>query len=499
MLFRGVKMYFLDNKQQEGIGLNFLLDELELNTPYGYSKKKEIKPFKFANKEELLIELNNVEKIVINFNEKKIFFNEMECILSEFKDIRNSIKNKDDEYIFDDVELFEIKSFSVLLEKFIALYYKMELNLTNVKFASLREVISLLNPQGQDLNNFYVYEGYSKVLSQIREQKSDIEKKIFSEVDEIVIQDLKKERLQIVILEENEELNVRKQLSKQVLNYIYLIQENIENLALHDLLLAKGKLAIKYKGTKPRICEDLVIRLEAFFNPLFQKLFNAKGKKFIPLNLSLNNSVTVITGANMSGKTVTIKSILLNLILGQMGFFVFAKHAEFPIFDNVSFISEDSQSVSKGLSSFGGEIIKIKELLQNCKHDRVFLAMDEFANNTNPIEGSSLMKALLHYLNKLEFISLVVTHYDGVIDMGMDHYQVIGLKNVNIKELIRKIDISKENSIEIIQDYIDYRLEKVSGNLAVPKDAINISIMLGLDEEITNAAINYLAEVKKNA
>ena len=66
----------------------------------------------------------------------------------------------------------------------------------------------------------------------------------------------------------------------------------------------------------------------------------------------------------------------------------------------------------------------------------------------------------------------------------MNHYQVVGLKNVDFSKLKRKIEISA-NSMSLIQDYMDFRLEK-SENSEVPKDALNIAKLIGINKRFAN-------------
>ena len=215
------------------------------------------------------------------------------------------------------------------------------------------------------------------------------------------------------------------------------------------------------------------------FNPEIKEILEKDKKLFTPVSIDLNAGTTIITGANMGGKSVTLKTIVLNLLLGQMGFFVFAKEAQFPILSFIHFVSDDMQSVSKGLSTFGAEIIKLKEVIECVKREDGFIALDEFARGTNPKEGYFLVKSLAKYLTKINSVSLISTHYDGVVEDNMEHYQVMGLKNVDFNDLKYKINENKTHSVEIIQEHMDYKLEKVSKENKVPKDALNIALLLG--------------------
>lgn len=467
------------------------MEKLNVITPYGIDKKKKIKIFKRNEKELLIKELGNVEKIIESIDSNKQIYMNIERIFCKLKDIRNSLKRCKDSYILDEIELYELKNFSILIEEIIFLYESTNLNIETIKFNSLENIIALLDPENQRIHTFYIYDGYSEELKNIRSEKRKIEEKIFKQIDEEKIKDLKEKRLDIVILEEKEEFKIKEYLSKEISKYIFLIEKNIESLGNLDILMAKGKLANDYEGIKPNICSDMNISFKDSFNPYIKDILTKKGKEFTPISLTLGKGISVITGANMGGKSVTLKTIVLNLLLGQMGFFVFAKCADIPILDFIHFISDDMQSISKGLSTFGAEIVKLKQVIECIKRENGFVALDEFARGTNPKEGYILVKSVCKYLKDFDTISLVSTHYDGIVDDDITHYQVIGLKNVNFDSLKYKIDLNKTNSIEIIQENMDYRLERVSRSDEVPKDALNISILLGLENNIVDIAKEY--------
>lgn len=482
---------FLDNEQRSAIGFNFILEELDVTTPYGVDKKKKIRVFKKNEKVELTNELNNVEKIVESIKDNKEVYIDIERLFCKFKDIRNSLKRCREFVVLDEVELYEIKNFSLVMEELIQKYKNVNLDIDNIKFNDLGDIISLLDPESQRIHTFYIYDSYSEVLKEIRNEKRLIEEKIFKEADEEKLKILKEKRLDIVLEEEKEELNIKKYLSEKIRSYIDLLENNIKSLGELDFLIGKGKLAIKFKGTKPSICNENSLYIEDSTNPYIQSVLDKKGKEFTPVSISLQSGVSVITGANMGGKSVTLKTIVLNLLLAQSGFFVFAKNLKFSILDFIYFISDDMQCISKGLSTFGAEIVKLKEVIECVKRENGFVALDEFARGTNPKEGYFLVKSLTKYLNDFYTISLISTHYDGIVEDDIVHYQVVGLKNVNFDSLRYKIDLNKGSSIEIIQEHMDYKLERVSSNNRVPKDALNISILLGLEKSVVDIAKNF--------
>lgn len=487
---------FLDSEQREQVGFSFVLEKLDLLTPYGVEEKKHIKPYGRANKFELMTEYENIDKVLSSLNENRIIFREIERCFYKLKDIRASIKRCNNLITLDDVELFEIKSFGMLLGDFLDSFNKLNLRIDCLRFHSLEGLVTLLDPEEKRIPTFYIYDNYSKRLKDIRIEKISLEEKIMVENDEEKIKELKALRLKKVIAEEDEELSVRRHLTEEINKYVLEIDQNIRSIAKLDLLLAKAKLAKAYGGIRPVISEKMELHFKDLFNPEIKEILAQRGKEFTPISIDLKDGTTIITGANMGGKSVALKSIVLNVMLAQCGFYVFSEEAVVPVVDFIYFISDDMQSISKGLSTFGAEIIKLKEVILSAKAQKGFIALDEFARGTNPKEGYYLVKSLAKYLSDYKSISLISTHYDGVVEEKMVHYQVAGLKNVDFNSLKYKIDLNKKFSVEIIQEHMDYKLERVSKENKVPKDALNICMLLGLEEELVKLAKAYYKEDK---
>ncbi|WP_396276516.1 MutS-related protein [Haloimpatiens lingqiaonensis] len=479
-------MRFLDESQKAQVGFQFIMDELNVMTCYGRDKKKNLKPFQRKDKEKLIYELDNLEKIIRGLQVNEGEFGKIECAFCKVKDIRNSIKRCRELNILDDVELFEIKSFCSLIDDIIKALNNLQLNIPELYLEDLSGAFKLLDPENKHMPTFYIYDAYSSKLKEIRDKKRALEERILLEIDEEKIKVLKEERLNYVILEDGEEFKIRKRLTKELAAYVEKIDKDIYIIGFLDLLMAKGKLSIRYGGIKPIICDEMRINLKNAVNPQIKELLEKKGKEFTPISVDLREGVSIITGANMGGKSVTLKTAVLNVFLASHGFFVFCEEAIIPIVDFIGFISDDMQSISKGLSTFGAEIIRLNSVIECAKRWQGFIVLDEFARGTNPKEGCYLVKALCRYLKKFNSVTLISTHYDGVVEKGMVHYQVIGLKNVNFEILKRKIDLNKGASVEIIQEHMDYRLERVSRKNKVPKDALNIATLLGIEDGIVD-------------
>lgn len=461
-------------------------------------EKSKIKIYRKENKLKLVKELSYVEDMINSFKKNKDLHQDIQYEFCKVKNIKNTIARLENKDILDEIELFEIKNFAINVNKIMEYYSKLNLNVDYINFKSLGKVVKLLDPDNLKLTTFQIYEAYSKQLLLIRQNKLNVEKEIFNSTDIEIIEKLKKKRLEIVIQEDKEVLKIRKNLTEELYNYLIDIKENITNIGKLDLLIAKADLAIKYNAIKPNINEENKIYFKKLVNPNLKKILDSQGKKYIPISIDIDKKITIISGANMGGKSVSMKTIALNLYLFQCGFFVFAKEANLCILDFIYLVSDDMQDISKGLSTFGAEIIKLKEITKLIKIRDGFIALDEFARGTNPIEGRLLLRSICEYLKRYNSISLISTHLDDINISEVDYYQVIGLKNVDFEGLKRQIDLmigtdKNSNGVKILQEYMDYRMEKVSKETKVPKDAINICKLLGLDNEIINIA-NKLSE-----
>ncbi len=482
-------MKYLLEEQRKQVGFEYIINKLNINSPYGAEKIRKLEVF--TDVESLNKELSTVENTIENLKKFPREFEEIEKIFMTMKDIRNSLKKCDEssKLVLDEVELFEIKLFSIAVNNVLEIYNKTK-GICGVNFKPLSNLCDLLDPENTKLSTFYIYDSYSDKLKKVRENKKEIERKVFSDVSELELETLKKERLDLVILEDEEEKTVKKYLTIEIKKHISDLIYNTETIGSLDFLISKAKLFINESAVKPKIVsnETMDIRIIEGVSLEIKEILSNKGKDFTPVSIDLKSGVTVITGANMGGKSVSLKTLVQNLILAQFGFYVFAKEATIPQLDFIYYISDDMQSITKGLSTFGAEIVKMKPVIELTKRCNGFIALDEFARGTNPQEGSIIVKSLSQYLNDFKTSTVISTHYDGVVTDDIVHYQVVGLRNLDFTSLKYKIDLNKHNSIEIIQEHMDYRLEKVTNTFEVPKEALQVAELLGFEEEILNIA-----------
>ena len=413
--------------------------------------------------------------------------------------------------------------------------------------ADTEALLDELDPRRDRMNTFYIYNEFSPLLEEYRTKKKEYEQQIrreqkqareelrkkygvqltpkfdivvakshpdFEKIQaleelEMVDQDYMSVTLQLKPTEkiyefvqaaetlnaeiEQEEERVRELLSRKIAEKETVLLANCEKMGALDLALARAIYAIKHDLTKPEITEEHVIAFEDGRNLQVEDIIREKGKTYCPISLSLADGVTVITGANMGGKTISLKLAGQIPILAQYGFFVPAKHAKIGLSNYMQILIGDSQSVERGLSSFGSEMEELKEILDKGQ-ERSLILIDEIASGTNPTEGTALTKSLVDYLIEKPYISLITTHFESVTEReDIVNMQVRGLADCNFTLLNREIQhANRRDRINIISKYMDYRLYRVDSEAQVPKEALSIAAMLGINKEIIEGAKKYM-------
>jgi len=151
--------------------------------------------------------------------------------------------------------------------------------------------------------------------------------------------------------------------------------------------------------------------------------------------------------------------------MASLGMFVPCEYARLCLFERIFISAGDNQSIEKGLSTFGAEIVNLKEAIKSSDL-RCLILIDELAGGTNPKEGYAITKAVVNYLKKKNCITVLTTHYDNVAnDDEVQNLQVAGLV------LPGWTDLFKINNIDEISKYMDYRLIEVKYKKDIPKDS----------------------------
>ena len=245
------------------------------------------------------------------------------------------------------------------------------------------------------------------------------------------------EELQLLrVEEENEVYRILYTLSALVSDACPVMEENMSMIEKMDFIFSKGKLSIDLDCIEPKINLDRRIVLKEARHPLMDRKIN------VPLNFELGTGMgsnkdlnaekkvilgIVITGPNTGGKTVSIKTVMLNSYMAQCGLHVPCKEAD--ICMNSNYLSDigDGQNLSENLSTFSAHIKNVLEILQKVNKESLVI-MDELGSGTDPAEGMGIATAILEELRKSGANFLVTTHYPEIKEYATKQEGIINAR-----------------------------------------------------------------------
>lgn len=538
-------------KTRKETGLDYVVSAINLLTPFGTKQIKEQKPFFPGQEDALRRELGRVQSMMEIAAAHAADIGMLQESLMVMKDITFSIERAKASAL-SVVELFELKSLLLQMEKVMQMAKKLDFPPELVP-EDTSSLLDALDPGGERMNTFYLYDSFSERLGGLRKQQKEAEREIrklqkaqkavikekyglaltpkfelvvsksdsqsIKMIDEITeltrsgedymsvtfslaatreVDELTRKCDGLMNEIEDEELCVRERLSGEISTYETVLLENCRRIGNLDITLSKALYAERHDCVMPEITAEHVLVFEEGRNLQVEDALHAKGEAYCPVSIALADGVTCITGANMGGKTISLKLAGMVAILAQYAFFVPCKKARVGLSNYMQILIGDSQSIERGLSSFGSEMEELKEILDNSK-DRSLLLIDEIASGTNPAEGLALTKSLVDYLKDKAYISLITTHFETVtFDADVKNMQVRGLAGADFAKLDKEIRYAgRQERIKVIAKYMDYRLMPVHHMKEIPKDALNIAKMLGIDRAIIEKAKDYISKGEK--
>ena len=165
---------------------------------------------------------------------------------------------------------------------------------------------------------------------------------------------------------------------------------------------------------RPEFTDTLAVKQSR--HPILDKTLS---HTFVPNNIYASNDtrLSVITGPNMSGKSTYLCQIALLQVLAQIGCFVPAEYASFPLTNHIFTRMGSCDDIETNTSTFSQEMKEVNYILQNVS-DRSLVLLDELGRGTSSLEGAGLCQAVCEKLLSTRACVFLVTHYAHLTDLA---------------------------------------------------------------------------------
>ena len=454
----------MQNKTKEVPALLYVAESMELMSAAGRRRMLEQPLLTDPSK------LNREQQIVALLQERWADSSMIKPItllrhqLMQLHDLHTTLKCLAAHTVLEEVELFEIKNLAYISGH--ARKALVELGMDNlIPIPDLQPVFDLLDPDKTGITSFYIYDSYDMRLGPLRKQMKG--------ADDVKMSEL-------LAVQNEIQLQVQTRLCDELQPYAESLSSALELMAYTDFAMARANLAREWGLVRPEDEGDSIY-LHGLFNPRLRDHNEKHHLRYQPIDIELTQGVTFVTGANMAGKTVLLKSVGVAQLMYQFGFPVPAVSAHLEPVDDVVFCIGDEQNEMNGLSSYASEITRISDVIKRSKEEHLLVLIDEPARTTNPIEGKALVQSIATLMEERDSTTMITTHYS---QLG------IKCRRLRVKGFVDSL-VDMPLSAQNINLFIDYSLVPDESD-EVPHEALRIAEMLDCDVDLIATAKGFL-------
>ncbi len=192
-------------------------------------------------------------------------------------------------------------------------------------------------------------------------------------------------------------------------------------LAQLDALGSLAEIAARYNYVQPLVDDSDALEISKGRHPIVER-FLRDDEYFVPNDARLDHEtqrVVILTGPNMSGKSVFIRQVALIVLLAQIGSFVPASFARIGLTDRIFTRVGASDDIAQGRSTFLVEMSETSHILRHAT-SRSLIVLDEVGRGTSTYDGISLAWAIAEELhNHVGAKTLFATHYHELTQLAV--------------------------------------------------------------------------------
>lgn len=245
------------------------------------------------------------------------------------------------------------------------------------------------------------------------------------------------QQLQGEILQARSEIDtVEKQVFErvkvQVVSYISALRKLSYGLAHLDALLGLSAAAYNNGYTCPQLNTKRIIEVVDGRHPVVEQTL---ATSFIPNDTHLNKkqSLWIITGPNMGGKSTYLRQVALHCVMAQCGSFIPAQSANIAILDRIFTRIGAGDNVALGKSTF---LVEMEETATICTQatNNSLVILDEVGRGTSTFDGLAIAQSVVEHIHAtIKARCLFATHYHELTNLQQDHSGIVSYYAANKK------------------------------------------------------------------
>lgn len=266
----------------------------------------------------------------------------------------------------------------------------------------------------------------------------------------------------------------------KVIKHTPRIQQSAYCISVLDCLLSLAEVSYKNNYIKPELTLDDEIIIKAGRHPVVE--ITQSDELFIPNDTHINcgdSMISIITGPNMAGKSTYMRQVALIVLMGQIGCFIPAEHAQIGIVDKIFARIGASDNLALGQSTFMVEMSEMAYILKNATK-KSLLVLDEVGRGTSTFDGLSIAWAVIEYIQeKICAKTLFATHYHELT--ALKDLESIKTYKITVKE--------KGEDITFLRKIIPGEADKSYG--------IHVARLAGLPRPIIKRANQVLTKIER--
>ena len=266
--------------------------------------------------------------------------------------------------------------------------------------------------------------------------------------------------------------------------YIGQLQRASSAVALLDVLVSFADVAMNHGYVKPTVDDSGILDIHEGRHPAVEQMLGSG--LFVSNDAHLDTegeSLLLITGPNMSGKSTYMRQTAIIVLMAQIGSFVPCREARIGVCDRVFTRIGASDNLASGQSTFFIEMSELANILRNSTR-RSLIILDEIGRGTSTFDGLSIAWATAEFLSQDDHRvrTMFATHYH---ELTVLENQLPAVRNLSVA-------VSDSGSNVVF-------LHKIIDGPASKSYGIHVAKIAGIPKEIRQNAARKLKELEKNA